>query len=174
MFGYSNWPYCIIVLQYRGQPCWCSHFPPCAWGGVMRIQRQAVCKCSGYEDNVRRLDLSHIGMVWTGHQLHIIMPLSHCPEIDRRWAHDRATFYNRPWSYKYRAIREAIFWHLRTACLVFHTSALTSWVEEKSLAGQKCAETHCEGSLSYGIRMSILPSVRPSWEYLVKSCYLRI
>ena len=42
-----------IVLQYRGQPCWCIHFLPCAWEGVMRIQRQAVCKCSVYEDNAQ-------------------------------------------------------------------------------------------------------------------------
>ena len=55
----------------------------------------------------------------------------------------------------------------------FQAPAVTSWAMAKSLACQRIARRHCEGSLSVCIRVSMLPFVRPSWEHLVKSCHLR-
>ena len=75
------------------------------------------------------------------------MRMSHSPENEQRWPHDSATFYYRPWSYKHRAIREAIFWHRRTASLLSYTSAPTSWVEKNLWQAKKVpkqvAKVHC-------------------------------
>ena len=87
---------------------------------------------------------------------------SHCPEFESRWTHEYENVHIRVWSWKHRAIREAIFTHRVTAGCILQASAATSWAKAKSLACKIIDRSPSEGSFSCWLRVSILPFVRPS------------
>ena len=101
------------------------------------------------------------------------MQASHCPDFEKRRPYDKGNFQIRLWSWTHRAIREAVFDHRQPAGQVSLASAATSWEVAKSLACQRIAEGHYDGSFSCWNRVSIFPFVSPSWRHLLQSCNIR-